>query len=37
LGKAGRQFVLKNFDSERIAEKYKDLIESTISLFQALK
>jgi glycosyltransferase involved in cell wall biosynthesis len=31
LGKAGRQFVLKHFDLDPIAEKYIDLIESTIS------
>ena len=32
LGKAGRRFVLKHFDFDRIVEKYIDLIESTISL-----
>ena len=37
LGKAGRQFVLKHFDLDRIAEKYIDLIESTISSFEVLK
>jgi glycosyltransferase involved in cell wall biosynthesis len=37
LGRAGRQFVLKNFDSDRIAEKYIDLFESTISSFEALE
>jgi glycosyltransferase involved in cell wall biosynthesis len=37
LGKAGRRFVLKHFDFDRIAEKYLDLIESTILSFKALK
>ena len=37
LGKAGRQFVLKHFDLDRIAEKYIDLIESTMSSFEVLK
>jgi glycosyltransferase involved in cell wall biosynthesis len=37
LGKAGRQFVLKHFDLDRIGEKYSDLIESVISPFKALK
>jgi glycosyltransferase involved in cell wall biosynthesis len=36
LGKAGRQFVLKHFDLDRIAEKYLDLIESTVSSFKPL-
>lgn len=37
LGKAGRQFVLKHFDLDRIAEEYIDLMESTISSFKVLK
>jgi glycosyltransferase involved in cell wall biosynthesis len=36
LGKAGRKFVLNHFDLDRIAEKYLDMIESTISSFKAL-
>jgi glycosyltransferase involved in cell wall biosynthesis len=36
IGKDGRQFVLKHFDLDRIAEKYIDLIESTISLANSL-
>jgi glycosyltransferase involved in cell wall biosynthesis len=35
LGKAGRQFVLKHFDLDRIGEKYSALIESVISPFKA--
>lgn len=31
IGKAGRQFVLKHFDLDRIGKKYLDLIESVIS------
>jgi glycosyltransferase involved in cell wall biosynthesis len=37
IGKAGRQFVLENFDLDVIAEKYIDLIESTVSSFKELK
>ena len=37
LGKAGRQFVLKHFDMDRIGEKYLELIESTVSSLKALK
>jgi glycosyltransferase involved in cell wall biosynthesis len=36
LGKAGRQFVLKHFDLDLIAENYIDLIDSTISCTNSL-
>ena len=36
LGQAGRQFALKHFDLDSIAEKYLELIESTISSANSL-